>query len=108
MATNKMRHARRSGCPINLTIEILGDRWSRIVIRDLMFGNHRHFNDLLRLSQEGITSNLPANRRTRLVETGLPVSLHGIHIDAPVQRPSVFAELQTGFENAMSPRTRVP
>jgi DNA-binding HxlR family transcriptional regulator len=29
----------RSGCPINLTLEMLGDRWSLIVIRDIMFGN---------------------------------------------------------------------
>jgi DNA-binding HxlR family transcriptional regulator len=29
----------RSDCPINLTLEALGDRWSLIVIRDLMFGN---------------------------------------------------------------------
>jgi hypothetical protein len=32
-------NAPRSGCPINLTLEALGDRWSLIVIRDLMFGH---------------------------------------------------------------------
>src|SRR5262245_56095651 len=37
----------RSGCPINLTLEALGDRWSLIVIRDLMLGNRRHFRELL-------------------------------------------------------------
>ena len=40
-------NAPRSGCPINLTLEALGDRWSLIVIRDLMFGNRRHFRELL-------------------------------------------------------------
>jgi GNAT superfamily N-acetyltransferase len=40
-------NAPRSGCPINLTLEMLGDRWSLIVIRDLMFGNRRHFRELL-------------------------------------------------------------
>ena len=40
-------NAARSGCPINLTLEALGDRWSLIVIRDLMFGNRRHFRELL-------------------------------------------------------------
>ena len=35
----------RSGCPINLTMEILGDRWSLVVLRDVMFGNKRHFTD---------------------------------------------------------------
>jgi DNA-binding HxlR family transcriptional regulator len=71
MATTGMRHTRRSGCPINLTLEMLGDRWSLIVIRDVMFGNRRHFGDLLRLSEEGIATNILANRLTRLVETGL-------------------------------------
>jgi len=37
----------RSGCPINLTLETLGDRWSLIVIRDVMFGNRRHYRELL-------------------------------------------------------------
>jgi DNA-binding HxlR family transcriptional regulator len=40
-------NAPRSRCPINLTLEALGDRWSVIVIRDLMFGNRRHFRELL-------------------------------------------------------------
>jgi DNA-binding HxlR family transcriptional regulator len=71
MATTKMRHNRRSGCPINLTIEILGDRWSLIVIRDVMFGNRRHFGDLLRLSEEGIATNILASRLARLVEIDL-------------------------------------
>jgi DNA-binding HxlR family transcriptional regulator len=60
-----MRHERRSGCPINLTLEMLGDRWSLIVIRDIMFGNRRHYGDLLRLSEEGILSRTsdPAHKQ---------------------------------------------
>src|SRR5580658_1088146 len=50
---------------------MLGDRWSLIVIRDIMFGNHRHYGDLLRLSEEGIASNILANRLARLVNAGL-------------------------------------
>ncbi len=61
----------RSGCPINLTLEMLGDRWSLIVIRDIMFGNRRHYGDLLRLSDEGIASNILADRLARLVQSGL-------------------------------------
>jgi DNA-binding HxlR family transcriptional regulator len=61
----------RSGCPINLTLEMLGDRWSLIVIRDIMFGNRRHYVDLLKLSEEGIASNILANRLDRLVQAGL-------------------------------------
>jgi DNA-binding HxlR family transcriptional regulator len=66
-----MKDARRSGCPINLTLEILGDRWSLIVLRDMMFGNRRHFRELLTKSDEGIASNILADRLRRLVEEGL-------------------------------------
>jgi DNA-binding HxlR family transcriptional regulator len=66
-----MRNERRSGCPINLTLEVLGDRWSLIVIRDIMFGNRRHYGDLLGLSEEGIASNILADRLARLVGKGL-------------------------------------
>lgn len=61
----------RSGCPINLTLEILGDRWSLIILRDIMFGNRRHFRELLQHSQEGIASNILADRLKRLVERKL-------------------------------------
>lgn len=63
--------AHRSGCPINLTLEMLGDRWSLIVIRDIMFGNRRHFRELLTQSEEGIASNVLADRLKRLTENGL-------------------------------------
>jgi DNA-binding HxlR family transcriptional regulator len=61
----------RSGCPINLTLEVLGDRWSLIVIRDVMFGNRRHFRELQAHSMEGIASNILADPLKRLVEAGL-------------------------------------
>jgi DNA-binding HxlR family transcriptional regulator len=61
----------RSGCPINLTLEVLGDRWSLIVIRDIMFGNRRHFRELLTRSEEGIASNILADRLRRLASEGL-------------------------------------
>lgn len=66
-----MTDEHRSGCPINLTLEILGDRWSLIVIRDLMFGNRRHFRELLTRSEEGIASNILADRLKRLSKKGL-------------------------------------
>jgi DNA-binding HxlR family transcriptional regulator len=65
------RGIQRSGCPINLTLEMLGDRWSLIVIRDVMFGNRRHYRELLNLSEEGIASNILADRLKHLVESGL-------------------------------------
>jgi DNA-binding HxlR family transcriptional regulator len=65
-----MRESHRSGCPINLTLEILGDRWSLLILRDIMFGGARRFRELLR-SQERIASNILADRLRTLVEAGL-------------------------------------
>ena len=61
----------RSGCPINLTLEVLGDKWSLLIIRDIIFGNKRHFRELLTQSIEGIASNILADRLKRLVEEGV-------------------------------------
>lgn len=64
----------RSGCPINLAIEILGDRWSLIIIRDIMFGNRRTYGELHAQSLEGIATNILANRLKRLQAEGLVTS----------------------------------
>lgn len=61
----------RSGCPINAAVEVLGDRWSLIVLRDIMFGGKRHFRTLQRGSEEGIASNILASRLHDLVAAGL-------------------------------------
>jgi len=66
-----MPHTERSGCPINLTLDQLGDRWSLIVIRDVMFGNRRTYGELLARSEEGIASNILADRLKRLTAAGL-------------------------------------
>jgi DNA-binding HxlR family transcriptional regulator len=65
-----MNDTQRSGCPINLTLEALGDRWSLIVIRDIIFGDRRHFRELLTQSEEGIASNILADRLKRLTKGG--------------------------------------
>jgi DNA-binding HxlR family transcriptional regulator len=46
----------RSGCPINATIEVFGDRWSLLVLRDIVFGDRRYFRKLQASSEEGIAS----------------------------------------------------
>ena len=61
----------RSGCPINLTLEVVGDKWSLLIIRDMMFGNRRHFRELLTRSEEGISSNILADRLRTLTEQGI-------------------------------------
>lgn len=62
---------RRSGCPINLSLEVIGDRWSLLVIRDIVFGCRRHYRELLTRSEEGIASNILSDRLRRLVDAGL-------------------------------------
>jgi DNA-binding HxlR family transcriptional regulator len=66
-----MRNDPRSGCPINMAVEAFGDRWSLLVLRDVMFGDRRYFRELLAGSEEGIASNILADRLKRLVDAGL-------------------------------------
>ena len=61
----------RSGCPINLAVEILGDRWSLVVLRDMIFGNRRSYGELHGQSLEKIATNILASRLKRLVAVGL-------------------------------------
>lgn len=60
----------RSGCPINLSLEVFGDKWSLLILRDMMFGGKRHFRKLLR-SEEGISSNILADRLRKLLGEGM-------------------------------------
>lgn len=66
-----MSDPHRSGCPINLTLEVVGDKWSLLIIRDIIFGNRRHFRELLTRSEEGIASNILADRLKTLLEQGI-------------------------------------
>jgi DNA-binding HxlR family transcriptional regulator len=50
---------------------VFGDRWSLLVLRDIVFGDRRYFRELQAGSQEGIASNILADRLKRLVELGL-------------------------------------
>ena len=69
-----MAEPHRSGCPINLSLEVLGDKWSLLIIRDMMFGNRRHFRALLTESEEGIATNILADRLARLTDLGMITS----------------------------------
>lgn len=61
----------RSGCPINLAVEVLGDQWSLVILRDIMFGKARHFREILAQSDEGIASNVLHTKLQRLVALDL-------------------------------------
>jgi len=60
----------RSQCPISLALDVIGDRWSLLIVRDLMFAGKRYYRELLR-SDEGIASNILAERLARLVAVGV-------------------------------------
>jgi DNA-binding HxlR family transcriptional regulator len=66
-----MKRSPRSGCPINAAVEVLGDPWAMLVLRDIMFGNIRYFRELLASSEEGIASNILASRLKQLTAAGL-------------------------------------
>ena len=65
-----MRQDHRSTCPISTALEFAGDRWTLLVIRDLMFAGKRHFREFLQ-SEEAISSNVLADRLHSLVESGI-------------------------------------
>jgi len=60
----------RSGCPISIALEILGDAWSLLIVRDLMFKNKTTFNDFLEAG-EGIATNILSDRLQRLESVGV-------------------------------------
>ena len=60
----------RSHCPINLTLEVFGDKWSLIIIRDIMFNGKRYFRELLH-SEEKIATNILTDRLAMLEKEGI-------------------------------------
>ncbi len=65
-----MRQDQRSTCPISTGLEFVGDRWTLLVIRDLMFAGKRRFREFLQ-SEEAISSNVLADRLNALVECSI-------------------------------------
>ena len=60
---------KRSSCPVACSLDIFGDRWTLLVIRDLFFGRTR-FKDFV-ASPEGIPTNILADRLERLLARGV-------------------------------------
>jgi DNA-binding HxlR family transcriptional regulator len=61
---------RRSGCPLNASVEMLGDRWSLLIIRDMMLGGAHTYKTFLQC-YEGIATNVLADRLRKLVDYGI-------------------------------------
>ena len=69
----KPRIKRRSECPLNASVEMLGDRWSLLIIRDMMLRGFRTYKEFLEC-YEGIATNILADRLQKLVAYGIITS----------------------------------
>ncbi len=65
-----MKETMRSNCPISYSLDLFGDRWTLVIIRDMVIGKKRHYHDFLS-SPEGIATNILADRLKKLVENHL-------------------------------------
>ena len=66
MATQK----RKSDCPINFALEVFGDRWTFLIVRDLMFKGKHYYGEFLQM-EEKIATNILADRLSLLEEAGI-------------------------------------
>jgi len=66
----KNKHAERSGCPVACALDIIGDHWSLVIVRDLMFAGRHEYKDML-AAEEGISSNILVDRLKKLEDRGI-------------------------------------
>ncbi|MGH9356295.1 MAG: winged helix-turn-helix transcriptional regulator [Terriglobia bacterium] len=69
----RSKSKRRSGCPVSISLDMFGDRWSLLIVRDLMvrgFRNVRQFHE----SGEGIATNILADRLRKLEDSGIIIA----------------------------------
>lgn len=61
---------RRSGCPISCSLDLLGDKWILLIVRDMVMMRKRYFKEFL-ASSEGVATNMLTNRLNRLEGGGI-------------------------------------
>jgi DNA-binding HxlR family transcriptional regulator len=88
-----MKQDSRSTCPISTALELVGDRWTLLVIRDLMFAGKRHFREFLK-SEEAVSTNVLTDRLNALVESGI-VTKRG---DPTHAQKAVYSLTQKGLD----------
>jgi DNA-binding HxlR family transcriptional regulator len=64
------RRHRRSDCPVHFALEVFGDPWTLLIVRDLMFKDRTTYSEFLR-AEEGIATNILADRLVRLEQDGI-------------------------------------
>ncbi len=83
----------RSGCPISLSLELLGDRWTLLIIRDIVFAGKRHFREFLH-SDERISSRTLAERLQTLQDEGI-LTRHG---DPEHKLKAIYSLTEAGID----------
>jgi DNA-binding HxlR family transcriptional regulator len=68
----KHTHHRRSDCPINFALEMFGDPWSLLIIRDIVYFGKKTYGEFL-ASEEGMATNILASRLAQLEHQGILV-----------------------------------
>ena len=86
---------RRSGCPLNASVEILGDRWSLLIIRDMMLRGFRTYKEFLG-SYEKIATNILADRLRNLEAHGIIM----VERDASDGRKQIYRLTEKGIDLA--------
>jgi len=95
MARKTWAPPRRSGCPLNASVEMLGDRWSLLIVRDMMVRGFRTYKEFLG-SHEKIATNILADRLRRLEAYGIIAA----QPDPGDGRKSIYSLTQKGIDLA--------
>jgi DNA-binding HxlR family transcriptional regulator len=83
----------RSHCPVNFGLEVFGDRWALLILRDIVFRGKRTYGEFLR-SEEGFATNILATRLEHLVDAGI-LEREGDDADG---RKGVFTLTEKGLD----------
>jgi DNA-binding HxlR family transcriptional regulator len=95
MQEKKAAPKRRSGCPLNASVEMLGDRWSLLILRDMMLRGYSTFSEFLH-SDEKIATNILSDRLRRLECYGIISSQQ----DPADRRKMIYALTAKGIDLA--------
>jgi len=95
MARKTWAPPRRSRCPLNASLEMLGDRWSLLIVRDMMVRGFRTYKEFLG-SHEKIATNILADRLRRLGAYGIIAA----QPDPGDGRKSIYSLTQKGIDLA--------
>lgn len=83
----------KSLCPINQYLEVFGDKWTLLIIRDIMFDGKRYFNEI-RESDEKIASNILTDRLNKLEKSGIIIKTK----DVKHKQKNIYTLTKTGID----------